>query len=70
MRHFFLTGASGIGKSTLLMEVLQEMEFPISGFLLKDSSFLMVLPEAFVSSLGAAGFPLLPHIRQKHPICS
>ena len=32
MRHFFLTGTSGIGKSTLLMEVLQEMEFPISGF--------------------------------------
>ncbi len=130
MRHFFLTGTSGIGKSTLLMEVLQEAEFSISGFfaqrqllpagttggfrllpwsskhpltatyqaeasdlfikksdtgwqkdlhvcqttypvfLLKDSFFPMVLPEAFVSSLGAANILLLPHIRQKHPICS
>lgn len=51
MRHFFLTGTSGIGKSTLLMEVLQEMEFPISGFFAQRQ----LLPDGTTG-----GFRLLP----------
>lgn len=51
MRHFFLTGASGIGKSTLLMEVLKEFDFPISGFF----SQRQLLPD-----LSTGGFRLLP----------
>ena len=39
MHHFFLTGASGIGKSTLLMEVLQEIKLPISGFFAQRQLF-------------------------------
>lgn len=51
MRHFFLTGTSGIGKSTLLMEVLQEMAFPISGFFTQRQ----LLPDGTTG-----GFRLLP----------
>ena len=51
MHHFFLTGTSGIGKSTLLMEVLQEMEFPISGFFAQRQ----LLPDGTTG-----GFRLLP----------
>lgn len=39
MHHFFLTGASGIGKSTLLMEGLQEIKLPISGFFAQRQLF-------------------------------
>lgn len=58
MRHFFLTGTSGIGKSTLLMEVLQEMEFPISGFFAQRQ----LLPDGTTG-----GFRLLPW-GSKHPL--
>lgn len=58
MRHFFLTGTSGIGKSTLLMEVLQEMEFPISGFFAQRQ----LLPDDTTG-----GFRLLPW-GSKHPL--
>lgn len=51
MRHFFLTGTSGIGKSTLLMEVLQEIELPISGFFAQRQ----LLPDCTTG-----GFRLLP----------
>ena len=58
MRHFFLTGTSGIGKSTLLMEVLQEMAFPISGFFAQRQ----LLPDGTTG-----GFRLLPW-SSKHPL--
>ena len=51
MHHFFLTGTSGIGKSTLLMEVLQEAEFSISGFFAQRQ----LLPDGTTG-----GFRLLP----------
>lgn len=51
MRHFFLTGASGIGKSTLLMEVLKEIKLPISGFFSQRQ---------LLSDLSTGGFRLLP----------
>ena len=51
MHHFFLTGTSGIGKSTLLMDVFQEAEFSISGIFAQRQ----LLPDGTTG-----GFRLLP----------
>lgn len=51
MSHFFLTGASGIGKSTLLKEVLKDIKIPVSGFFTQRQ----VLPD-----YTTGGFCLLP----------
>ena len=51
MGHFFLTGASGIGKSTLLKEVLKDIKVPISGFFAQRQ----LLPDGTTG-----GFRLLP----------
>lgn len=51
MSHFFLTGTSGIGKSTLLMEVLKEIKAPVSGFFAQRQ----LLPD-----FTTGGFRLLP----------
>ena len=58
MGHFFLTGASGIGKSTLLKEVLKDIKVPISGFFAQRQ----LLPDGTTG-----GFRLLPW-SSKHPL--